>query len=211
MYIPASFRVEDACTLAEFIKTHSFATLITHDGSAPYASHLPFLYQAGGDGKSGILISHMARANPQWQHFASGTEALVIFSGPHGYISPSWYETTPAVPTWNYAAVHAYGVPTIIDDHERIIDLLNQTISTYESALPQPWSGEIPSEFRDKLINGIVAFEIPITRIEGKFKLSQNRPKADIENVINALVDSGDPGDSALADLMTKAQENGIQ
>src|SRR5689334_16368939 len=132
MYIPAAFRVEDAGKLAAFMQRHSFATLITHDGSAPFASHVPMLFLAG-PGEHGTLLSHVARANPQWQHFASGGEALAVFHGPHSYISPSWYQTTPAVPTWNYATVHAYGVPAIIHEAERVASLLRDLVTVYES------------------------------------------------------------------------------
>jgi transcriptional regulator len=144
----------------------------------------------------------MARGNPQWQHFAEGREVLAIFHGPHGYISPSWYETTPAVPTWNYAAVHAYGVPAIINDHDRVVALLEETVRAYEATLAQPWPGDLPEDFRDKLIHGIVAFEIPITRLEGKFKLSQNRPAADIDGVCRALTQAGDAESLALLEAM---------
>jgi len=201
MYIPPAFRVEDSAKLGAFIQKHSFATLVTNDGHEPFASHLPMLFRPEGSGH-GTLLSHMARANPQWKQFAAGNEALVIFHGPHGYISPSWYQTAPAVPTWNYAAVHAYGIPAIFDDHERIVSLLQDTISIYEASLEKPWSGELPIEFRDKMIQGIVAFEIPITRLEGKFKLGQNRPLADLQGVYEALSQLGDPDDLALAKMM---------
>src|SRR5579864_6650019 len=125
MYIPPAFRIEDKAKLAAFLRQHSFATLITQDDAAPFASHLPMLFRPDR-GPHGTLLAHMARANPQWQHFAGGREALAIFHGPHGYISPSWYETAPAVPTWNYAAVHAYGPAAIITDHDRIVDLLQK-------------------------------------------------------------------------------------
>jgi transcriptional regulator len=200
MYIPGPYQVNESGRLASFLRRHSFATLITHDGMAPFASHLPMLLQEGGE--HGMLLSHMARANPQWKHFASGAEVLVIFHGPHGYVSPSWYETTPAVPTWNYAVVHAYGVPTVFSDHSKVSSLLDETVSFYESALDQPWSGELPAEFRDRLMNAIVAFEIPISRLEGKFKLSQNRPSADAEGVIQALSRSPAADDRALAEFM---------
>src|ERR1700749_1163917 len=133
MYIPPAFRLEDKARLAAFLRAHSFATFITQDGAAPFASHLPMLYRPDL-GEHGTLIAHLARANPQWQHFAEDREALVIFHGPHGYISPSWYETSPAVPTWNYAVVHAYGIPWIFEDHDRIAALLRETISLYESS-----------------------------------------------------------------------------
>lgn len=148
MYIPPAFRTEDAEKLAALIQKHSFATLITHDGSAPFASHLPMLFDPES-GSHGTLVSHMARANPQWQHFASGAEVLAIFHGPHSYISPSWYASGPAVPTWNYATVHAYGVPVIISEHERVVALLDETVAAHESTFEQPWKGDIPAEFRD--------------------------------------------------------------
>lgn len=201
MYIPSPFRIDDAGKLAAFIQRHSFATLITHDGTAPFASHLPMLFRPDA-GSYGSLISHMARANPQWQHFASGKEALVIFQGPHSYISPSWYQTAPAVPTWNYAVVHAYGIPAVFEDHERVVGLLRDTVAVYESTLDKPWSGELPEEYRDKLVRGIVAFEIPLTRIEGKFKLGQNRDAADIQGVFDALSRSDDEDSRAVAQLM---------
>jgi transcriptional regulator len=201
MYIPSHFRVDDPARLAEFIQRHSFATLITSDAGAPFASHLPILLHRD-DGPHGTLISHMARANPQWEHFASGGEALAIFHGPHTYISPSWYATGPAVPTWNYAAVHAYGTPAIIDDHDRIVALLRELVTTYERSFERPWPGELPEDYRDKLIRGIVAFEIPITRLEGKFKLNQNRPAEDMQGVIEHLAHSSDPDDGAVAAMM---------
>jgi transcriptional regulator len=201
MYIPSHFRVDDPARLAEFIQRHSFATLITSDKSVPFASHLPMLLHRDAR-PHGTLVSHMARANPQWEHFAAGGEALAIFHGPHTYISPSWYASGPAVPTWNYATVHAYGVPTVIDDHERTVELLRELIATYESSFERPWQGELPDDYRDQMIRGIVAFEIPITRLEGKFKLSQNRPAADVQGAIDHLSRSDDPDDRAVARMM---------
>ena len=201
MYIPPAFRIEDPAKLAAFIQHYSFATLITHDGATPFASHLPMLFRPDL-GSHGALVSHMARANPQWQHFSSDAEALAIFHGPHGYISPSWYQTGPAVPTWNYAAVHAYGVPAILTDHDRIVSLLRETVSLYEASFQKPWPGDLPDEYREKMIRGIIAFEIPVARIEGKFKLSQNRSAADIQGVIDALTRSPDPDSRDLAQLM---------
>lgn len=201
MYIPTAFRVDDAGKLAAFIQKHSFATLITQDGTAPFASHLPMLFRSD-TGPHGTLISHMARGNPQWRHFASGSEVLAIFHGPHSYISPSWYQAHPAVPTWNYATVHAYGVPKVVSDHERVVSLLSETVSVYEASFGQPWSGDLPDEYRNKLIQNIVAFEIPITCIEGKFKLGQNRSAADIQGVIKALSGSTDTDSQAIAQMM---------
>ena len=201
MYIPPAFRIAEPAKLAALMQRYGFATLITHDGAAPFASHLPMLFhpEAGGHG---ALVAHMARANPQWRHFTAGHEVLVVFHGPHSYISPSWYGDHPAVPTWNYATVHAYGIPAIIEDHERIVSILHELVVTHESSFEQPWPDDLPEEYRDRMIHGIVAFEIPITRLEGKFKLGQNRSAADIQGVFNALSRSADPDSRALAQLM---------
>jgi transcriptional regulator len=201
MYIPPAFRMEDAGKLAALMQRHSFATLISHDGAAPFASHLPMLFRPEA-GPHGTLVSHLARANPQWQHFAAGGEVLAIFHGPHSYISPSWYQAGLAVPTWNYATVHAYGVPKIFSEHERVVALLRDTVSAYEASFAQPWPGDLPDDFRDRLLQGIVAFEIPITRLEGKFKLGQNRSTADNQGVFDALSRSPDTDSQALARLM---------
>lgn len=197
MYISAAFRIEDKLKLASFIQEHPFAMLITHDGAAPFASHLPMLLRQE-DGVHGMLFSHMARANSQWKHFHSGAEVLAIFHGPHAYISPAWYEATPAVPTWNYAAVHVYGIPKMIEDHHRIVSLLGETVSAFDAT----GNDQIPAEYRDKMIQGIVAFELCITRIEGKFKLNQNRSVEDSLGVIKHLSASPDQEDQRVAELM---------
>ncbi|EDY21623.1 FMN-binding negative transcriptional regulator [Chthoniobacter flavus Ellin428] len=201
MYIPPAFRIEDKARLASFLREYSFATFITNDDATPFASHLPMLFRPDL-GEHGTLIAHLARANPQWRHFAEGREALAIFHGPHAYISPTWYETAPAVPTWNYAVVHAYGIPKIFENRDRIAALLQETISVYESSFAQPWSGQLPVEYLDKMIHGVVAFEIPITRLEGKFKLGQNRSPEDVQGVFRALSQSASSNDRALAQFM---------
>lgn len=201
MYIPSYFRVDDPAKIAAFIRNYSFATLITSDGGAPFASHLPMLLHPE-EGSRGTLLSHMALANSQWRHFASGQEAMAIFHGPHSYISPSWYKAKAAVPTWNYAVVHAYGVPKIFSERDRILSLLRETISAYESSFENPWRGDLPEEYRDKLMQAIVAFEMPINRLEAKFKLGQNRPAEDSQGVFEALSRSEDPEGHSLARLM---------
>jgi transcriptional regulator len=201
MYVPSYFRVDDAGKIAAFIRRYSFATFITNDGTAPFASHLPMLL-VPEKGSHGTLLSHMARANPQWHHFASGREALAIFHGPHSYISPAWYKAEVAVPTWNYAVVHASGVPQVFTEPERIIWLLRETISAYESSFARPWPGILPDDYREKMMQGIVAFEMPVSRLEAKFKLGQNRPTADSEGVFEALSGADDSDSRALAQLM---------
>jgi transcriptional regulator len=203
MYIPSAFQIDDPGKLAAFVRKHSFATLITHDGSAPFASHVPVLFRPEA-GEHGTVLGHLARANPQWRHFASGAEALVIFHGPHSYISPSWYETTPAVPTWNYGVVHAYGVPVIFEERERVVELLQETIAIYEAGFEKPWAGDLPEDYMEKMIRGIVAFEIPVRRIEGKFKLGQNRSAEDLRGVYEGLMKGGDAEGFAVAKMMVE-------
>jgi transcriptional regulator len=201
VYIPGAFVVSDPDKLSQFIGQHSFATLITVDGSAPFASHLPLQLAELGDGGQ-RLIGHMARANDQWRHFQEDTEVLAIFSGPHGYISPTWYTTELVVPTWNYAAVHVYGKPSLISEHSRIVALLEDLVAIYESQRVPPWPGPASDEYRDRLVASIVAFEIEITRIEGKFKLGQNRSDADRERVYQQLAGSNSETHRNLAALM---------
>jgi len=206
MYIPKQFEVTDPETLYPVIQQFSFATVVTNGGKAPFASHLPMLLEAeGGEAR---LIGHMARANPQWRHFENTGEALVIFEGPHGYISPAWYETELAVPTWNYVAVHAYGAPKLVEDDTALLALVERTVDYYESGREAPWKAELPAEFRDGLLKAIIGFEIPITRLEGKFKLGQNRPEADIEKSVAALRESPAPGDRELAEWMMRHAPN---
>jgi len=201
VYTPAYFRVTDRAVLHGLMDRFSFATLVTtHDG-CPIATHLPFLVYPDYS-EHGTLISHMARANQQWRDFARGDEALVIFQGPHAYISPSWYEEHPSVPTWNYAVVHAYGVPRVIDDEARVRDALRALVDQHEAGFDEPWPMDLPDEYVRKMARGIVAFEIPISRLEGKFKLSQNRSARDREGVGAALTASGNAIDRELAGLM---------
>jgi transcriptional regulator len=201
MYVPSQFSVNDPARLATFLHQHSFATVVTLDGHSPFASHIPVLFLPER-GSKGVLTGHFARANPQWQHLTAAPEVLVIFQGPHAYVSPSWYKSEPAVPTWNYAAVHAYGTATLLESEAELEALLQATIDKYESGNPKPWHGELPADFKSRMTKGIVGFEIAVTRLEGKFKLSQNRPPGDVAGVIEALARSSDPTDRALAALM---------
>lgn len=186
MYIPERFREDDKAVLQAFIHEHSFGALVTRGEDAPVATHLPFLFDAER-GEYGMLSAHMARANPQWHEFASGREALVIFSGPHAYVSPSWYDVALSVPTWNYAAVHAYGVPRIIEDRQLLYEQLKALIETNEAQFEQPWPFDLPRDYIEKMMHGVVGFTLEITRLEGKFKMSQNRTPAEREKVIAAL------------------------
>jgi transcriptional regulator len=185
------------------MRRYNFATLVTQHEGAPFATHLPFLLDAGR-GPSGTLIAHMARANPQWRDFAAGREALVIFQGPHAYISPSWYQTHPSVPTWNYAVVHAYGVPHIVEDRDTLYHMLEALVDTHEAGFAQPWRMDLPRDYMDKMMRAVVGFEIEITRLEGKFKLSQNRSEQDRRRVAEMLGESHDPLSTNVAAMMEK-------
>lgn len=205
MYIPKLNREDDVSVLHALMQTYSFATLITQHDGAPYASHLPLTLEPEA-GPYGTLIGHMARANSQWRDFGHEQEVLVIFQGPHTYISPSWYTVQPSVPTWNYAAVHAYGVPRIMEDEAELYEALQQLVRTYEDARPQPWTLNGPDDYLRKMMKAIVGFSIPISRLEGKYKLSQNRSVEDQEQVAQQLAWQGEPLDTAVAELMRLRQ-----
>lgn len=203
MYIPASFAEGDVKALHGLMQRHDFATLVTVEDGVPIASHLPFLLEAGA-GEKGTLLGHVARANPQWRGFAESA-ALVIFSGPHAYVSPTWYAGGPNVPTWNYAVVHAYGRARVIEDPAAARSVIRRLVARHEGGRPDPWSMEsVPGDFVSRLLAAIVVFEIPIQRLEGKFKLNQNKKAEDRDGVVANLRRSGDPGASALADLMAE-------
>ena len=206
MYIPASFQETDINKLHDFIEQHSFATLISQHDSEPVASHLPLLLDRKSS-SNGRLIGHMARANPQWQS-AAAQHVLVIFHGPHAYISPTWYEAQNVVPTWNYIAVHAYGLFRLIEDQDRLLEIVSQTVRQYESPRPQPWSMDSPdSEFIDKLLSAIVGFEIDIERLEGKWKLNQNHPPERREKVICGLRETARHDEMQIANWMEKVSQ----
>jgi transcriptional regulator len=201
MYIPKAFREDDISTMHKFMQEYSFATLITQHEGMPFATHLPFILDAQR-GSNGTLLAHMARANQQCHDFNSTQEVLVIFQGPHSYISPSWYEVELSVPTWNYAVVHAYGLPRLIKNWDDLYKLLKILIETHEAQFEKPWPFQLTHSYLQKMMRGIVGFEIEITRLEGKFKLSQNRTENERKNVIAALEESTDT--LSMAELMKK-------
>jgi transcriptional regulator len=202
MYRPRNFDIDDTETLNDFMRAQSFALLVTNVDGVPFASHIPLLLDHSGGGH-GRLLGHLAKANGQWQGFDGEAEALVVFSGPHAYISPNWYVAEKMVPTWNYVTVHAYGKPKVISDPAGAADVIRRLTDTYESDATGNWSMDVlPGDFVEKQLKGIVAFEIPIERIEGKFKLSQNRSPEDRDGAIKGLQDSGDAEAAEVAQLM---------
>jgi transcriptional regulator len=175
-----------------------------HDGR-PFASHLPFLLDSDV-GDNGTLMGHMARANPQWTQIA-GQTALALFSGPHAYVSPTWYQADHVVPTWNYVAVHAYGTVEVIEDSKAILDIVQKSVAQYERPMMQPWSFDESAPFIERLLAQIVGFRIQIEHIEGKWKLNQNHPEGRRQSVIEALQQQGDADALAIAKLMARMLE----
>ncbi|MFP2908671.1 FMN-binding negative transcriptional regulator [Pyxidicoccus sp. 3LFB2] len=208
MYVPRHYEEQDPERLLALMRQHAFATLVTvgEDG-APFATHLPFLVERDEAGAF-RLLAHMARPNPQWRAFAAERDVLVLFQGPHGYVSPTWYATSPQVPTWNYATVHAYGRPHVLEAPDTVLRVLRDTSALYEAGNPAPWRPDDVEDYVRRLMAGIVAFEVRVSRLEGKFKLSQNKGEEDRHRVIAGLEQSTVPGDRELAALM-RSREGG--
>jgi len=198
IHIPKHFAEHDLARLQALVRAHNFATLVSAHQGEIQVSHLPFLL----DAECKMLRAHMARANPQWRTFSPERKVLVIFHGPHHYVSPAWYACHPSVPTWNYAVVHAQGRPTLIEDRERLAVLVRELVTRHEAASPEPWKMDLPPDYQDKMLSAIVGFEIEITRLDGKFKLSQNRPGGDQPLVIEALERLGSDDALGVAALM---------
>lgn len=201
MFTPAAFKITDAAPLFELVQTYPFAPLVTARDGNVEVSHLPFVLDPT-QGAHGVLLAHMARANPHWKLFEPSRESTVIFTGPHGYVSPSWYADSASVPTWNYLAVHAHGRPTIVEDYRRVREMLEELVAIHEKTVEPPWDMQGQLAQVEKEQPHIVAFEMEITRLEGKFKLGQNRSREDREGVVRALAARGDPASRALARAM---------
>jgi transcriptional regulator len=223
VYIPHLFREDDPSVLLDFMRAHSFITLVTVMDGVPFASHVPVVIETGAvarenaaeDTKAGIkraikaetmrITGHLAKANPQWRSFGAG-EALAIFGGPHAYISPALYEKFESVPTWNYVAVHAYGPVRIVaaEEQESIRGMMDTLIATYDAGYQPQWEA-LPDRYREGMLQGVVGFEMTVTRLEGKYKLSQNRSAADRVNVAAALAASADSTIRATGEAMRVA------
>lgn len=201
MYTPSAFALNDLAAVHALIEEFSFAALVSGSGESLVASHLPLLLDPEA-GPYGTLRGHFAKANPQAAS-AAGQPVLAVFSGPHAYISPTWYAARQVVPTWNYVAVHAYGTLELLDSPAAAEALLRQTIDRYERSQPVPWRLDESPEFVARLVAQITAFEIRLDRLEGKHKLSQNQPAERRQKVIAALAQQ--PGDNA-AQLAARMQ-----
>ncbi len=198
MYTPKRFEEKDREKLIQFMKEYNFATLVGSAKKRYWATHLPFLVSEQGEDI--ILKAHMAKANPHWANF-NEEELLVIFQEPHSYISPALYENKVSVPTWNYIAVHAYGVAKILKEESEKIALLEESFEAFDAGYKNQWD-TLPEDYKNDLLGGIVAFEIKVTKIEGKFKLSQNRTEGDRQRIIEHLDGKEDKAQSDIAKHM---------
>lgn len=206
MYLPAHFREDRIEVLREHMERYPFATLVTAGASGLVASHIPLVYDPD-PAPWGRLRGHLSRANPQWQDLQPEIEALAIFQGPHRYVSPNWYpskeETGRVVPTWNYAVVHAYGRIEAYTDEERLRAHVTALTAVHEAGFDTPWKpADAPANFIEGMLRAIVGIELTITRLEGKWKVNQNRTMEDRRAVAEALEARDDPESRAMAELI---------
>jgi transcriptional regulator len=210
VYIPRSFDCDDSVVIRNLLEKHSFGVLVTTTASGQaLASHLPFLPCFDATGKLVCLRGHLARANPQVDDLATQAEILTIFQGPHAYVSPRHYDTGFAVPTWNYAVIHAYGCVQIHDDDDVTRGLLDDLVDVYESG-PTGWRADWHDERSQGLLKAIVSFDIQVLRVEAKFKLNQNRPEADQRSAAAALLDSDRGSDQETGQLMLDLLDSSV-
>jgi transcriptional regulator len=199
VYIPEHFRLRHDEDAAAFMRANPFAILISSTDTEPFATHLPLSIRTQEE--KVILRGHVAKANPHWKYLEQQPQCLTIFHGPHSYISPSNYIARESVPTWNYAAVHVYGNARLFSALHDLHQMLEELMGTFEPAYREQWDG-LSQTFRENMLRQIVGFEITATKIEGKFKLSQNRPRQDQTNVITSLEKSEDTVISGVARMM---------
>lgn len=211
MYLPAHFAEQRIEVLHQLIHAHPLGTLVTLEPQGLNANHLPFQISAPTDtAPFGSLRAHIARNNPLWQNLDTTTEALVVFQGPQAYITPSWYEekalSGKVVPTYNYAVVHAHGPLRLIDDPKWLFSLLQSLTKRHEASQNTPWKIEdAPEDYLKKMLSAIIGIEIPLSRISGKWKVSQNRPALDSRNIATGLRASGEADAMAMATLVENA------
>lgn len=201
MYIPEFNRVRDHADTVNFVQANPFAILVSPSEGGPFATHIPILAREADN--QVVLHGHMAKANSHWGLLQDGQESLAIFHGPHAYISPSLYESRESVPTWNYAAVHVYGQARVVTEPERLLEEVREIINRFDPTYFAQWSS-LSDKFRHGMLKQIVGFEMVASRIEAKFKISQNRTKKDQAAVIASLGQSADSAVSGIAQLMQK-------
>jgi transcriptional regulator len=210
MYIPSHNEESSRSVLHALIKAHPLGTWVTQGDAGLIVNHLPFLIDESR-GEFGTLIGHVARPNPVWKQFSGSVPSVVVFQGAESYISPSWYpskaETGKAVPTWNYAVVHARGVPAVFEDRDRLLAHVTKLTETHEAAFDNPWHvTDAPPDFIGAMLRGIVGVEIPLAALTGKWKASQNRSDADRRSVVQSLQQQGDDRSRAMAALIERSR-----
>jgi len=202
MYIPPAFAETDQAKLFDFIESHSFGLLVSAGQDPLCATHLPLLVDRAA-GPRGCLVGHVARANPHWRQLA-GQEVLVVFSGAHAYISPTWYQADNLVPTWNYVAVHAYGKCSLVEDEQGIARIIQDSVERYERSMPTPWTIDSGTPFFERLAKMVVGIRIELDRLEGKWKLGQNHPAHLRQNVAEILANQTTDDAREIARLMAE-------
>lgn len=205
-YLPPHFAETDTAKLHALVRAHPLATWVVQHAGELLVNHIPMLLDAGR-GPHGTLVGHVARANPVWQALAAGAASVAVFTGPQAYVSPNWYPSKHAngmaVPTWNYATVHAHGVPQAFDDAQRLLDVVTRLTQIHEAGQALPWQvTDAPVDYINKMLGAIVGFEIPVTRWVGKWKVSQNRPAADQKGVAAGLAGQPDGAGAQMAALV---------
>ncbi|MTI87668.1 MAG: FMN-binding negative transcriptional regulator [Balneolaceae bacterium] len=206
MYIPSSFREENPEKLYDFIEEYSFGVLFSQHQKEAEATHLPFMV----DRDNNRLYAHFSRANKHWECITDNEPVLVVFHGPHTYISPDWYEQKDTVPTWNYAAVHVKAKPVIIHEKERLRSMVDQLTHHHEEMVDSEWDYEAAHPKRDRLLKAIVGIQLEILEMEGTFKFNQNRSQEDQKGVIEALSSSKREADQAVAEVMKNTFEDEV-
>jgi transcriptional regulator len=207
MYQPDDFRVEDVSEMHALMRARPFAALVSSGSAGFYASHLPTVLK--DEGPCGVIECHLARANPHWKDLAEGNEALMIFQGPEGYITPNWYPSKgqhgKAVPTWNFAVVHAYGRPEVMKDKDWLLQHVSELTAQQESSEAKPWApSDAPATYIETMLRGIVGFRFAITRLEGKWKMSQNREVQDRVGVVKGLSARAVGDDLEIAEVVSR-------
>ena len=210
MYRPDHFRVDDVSQMHALMRARPLVALISGGPDGLTASHMPTVLK--DDGPYGVVEFHLARANPHWKQLAEGNEALMIFQGPEAYITPNWYaskaEHGKVVPTWNYAAVHAYARPEAMQDKDWLRRHVGELTAQQERTEATPWAlSDAPDSYIEAMLRGIVGFRFPITRLEGKWKMSQNREMKDREGVVRGLGERGVADDPEIAELVTRFRD----
>jgi transcriptional regulator len=206
MYVPAHFKEDRIPVLHEAIRKYGFGTLVTSSEQELEASHLPLLLDSE-PAPLGTVLGHLARANPQWRQIKPGFQALAIFLGPNTYITPSWYPTKQqdgkVVPTWNYLAIHAYGTISFFDDPAELRAHVSKMTEVHEAPRSAPWAvSDAPASYVDQMLRAIVGFKLVITKLEGKWKMSQNRPGQDVEGVLKGLEREDGEGHRPVAEIV---------